>query len=102
MLKVSSDWQSPALKTTRFPSVRPSLKTRSTLAGQLAALVRAGVLRDVLPLPAKRIPVADEHFGVGACVVNPVRINPLLDQRVAVFLAEVRATDAAPLEVWAW
>ena len=68
------------------------------LAGQLAGLVLEADLHDLFPLLAQRVLVADLDFDVRAGVVEAVGVDALLDEGVAVLLAEVHALDALALE----
>ena len=45
------------------------------LAGQVSAAVLDANLHDLFPLSAERILVADEHFQVGAGVIEPVGVE---------------------------
>ena len=67
-------------------------------AGQLAGLVLEAGLHDFLPLLAEGVLVADLDFDLRARVVEAVGVDALLDESVAVLLAEVHALDAFALE----
>src|SRR5437870_3280172 len=63
-----------------------------------AALVMQGVFHDFFPLAAKSVLVADQDLDIGAGIVDGVGINALLDERVAVFFAEINALDTPALK----
>ena len=69
------------------------------LAGQLPGLVLEAHFHHLFPLLAQRVPVADILFQLRARKVDLVRVDALLDQAVALFLAQVDAADALALEL---
>ena len=68
------------------------------LAGKLAGLILEADLHDFFPLLAEGVLVADLDFDLRAGVVDGVGVDALLDESVAVLLAEIHALDAFALE----
>ena len=64
------------------------------LPGSWPRLVLEADLHDLFPLLAEGVLVADVDFDIGARVVEGVGVDALLDEGVAVLLAEVDALDA--------
>jgi len=78
--------------------VIPGHREDDRLARELAALIEETVLHDLLPLFAERTAVAHVHFDFCASIVDLIRVDALLDERVSVLLAEVHTDDTVTLE----
>ena len=59
------------------------------LPGERPAAIFDADVHDFFPLLAQRIAICDQHLKLGACVVDSVRVEALLDERVAIFLGKV-------------
>ena len=68
------------------------------LAGKRAAAIFDADVHDLFPLLSQRISIRDEHLKIGACVVDGIGVEALLDEGIAVFLGEVSAPNALALE----
>ena len=71
------------------------------LARKLARSILETNFHDLGPLLAQRVTVADGLLDLSALVIQIIGVNALLDQAVAVFLAQIHPPDARSLELCA-